>query len=430
MWIVDKVREVLGGGAVAPQVENMAVSGVTSAVASSSPQIVEMLGGVSAASGIYVTPESAQRASSVYACCDKIAGSISSLPIRLYRRTKNGQRGGREEIESSDLVSLLNERPSSSWTAADAKSKSILYVLLRGDSFWLIRRNRMGVVKELIPLPWEAVLPFRKTSSFSERNTYAVSDGMETKGYDQDDILHFAGYGFNGLFSMSVISYGAKNAVGNSLAMDQYSGQFFSGGAHASIVVKQEAGSLDQKKVDFLKDQFREKYAGLRNAHANPLILPPGMGVENVTLTAQDTQLLEARKFQVIDICRAFGVPPHMVGETSASTSWGSGIESINRGFLTYTLNPRIVKMEEEFNYKLLAGTDMFVEFDRSSMLEGDAKTQAEFFRSALGGPGAGPGWMTTNEVRARRNLPPVDGGDELFDPNNGKDKGNEDKDS
>ncbi|MBC3931986.1 phage portal protein [Undibacterium curvum] len=385
-----------------------------------SAQSLEFLSGMPASAGVYVTPENAQRLATVYACCDKVAGAISTLPLGLYKRTKTV----RDEVHDHPVHALLNERPSAAWTAADAKFKAMLYVMLRGDGYMLIKRNRMGEVKELIQVPWEVCNPIKQEPTLESRIVYAVSDGLSMKGWDMDDVLHFAGYGFNGLSSMSVISWGAKNAIGNALAMDEYSGRYFADGAHASLVLKQDSGGMDQKKIDFLRAQIRELFGGLRNAHKHPLILPPGISSENVSITASDAQLLEARKFQVIDICRAFGVPPHMIGETSASTSWGSGIESINRGFLTYTLNPRLVKIEEEINHKLMRGTGMFFEFDRSSMLEGDAKTQGEFFRGALGGPGSGPGWMTTNEVRGRRNLAPVPGGDVLFDPNAGKTTG------
>ena len=155
---------------------------------------------------------------------------------------------------------------------------------------------------------------------------------------------------------------------------------------------------------------FAEKYSGLGNAHEKPLVLTEGMTAKPVTISAQDAQLLDARRYQVLDICRAFGVPPHMVGESSASTTWGSGLEAIGRAFVAYTLQPHLVRMEQELNHKLFRTARYFVEFDRSALQAGDSKAQAEEAKVSLGGPGAGPGWRSVNEVRRRQNLPPLDG--------------------
>jgi len=132
-------------------------------------------------------------------------------------------------------------------------------------------------------------------------------------------------------------------------------------------------------------------------------------------MTAEDAQLLETRKFQVIEIARAFGVPPHMVGETSASTSWGSGIEQMSIGFVRYTLGPHLRRIEQELNRKLWPRSPRyFVEFNRDGLLAGDSKTESEVISKSLGGPGA-QGWMTVNEARRIKNLPPVPGGDVLY---------------
>ena len=135
---------------------------------------------------------------------------------------------------------------------------------------------------------------------------------------------------------------------------------------------------------------------------------------------ARDTgQFARVHSFQVIDIARAFGVPPHMIGETSASTSWGSGIESMSRGFVTYTLKRHLKYLEDELNAKLFPrNTGKFVKFDLSELIEGDSKAQAEYNRAALGGPGTGMGWLTVDEVRKQRGLKPLGGkAAELFDP-------------
>ena len=124
--------------------------------------------------------------------------------------------------------------------------------------------------------------------------------------------------------------------------------------------------------------------------------------------------LLQTRQWQVIDIARAFGVPPVLIGESEKTSSWGSGVEQILRAFLTFTLNPRLVMIEQELNRKLWPTRErFFLEFNRQGWLEGDNAAQTDYLTKALGGPGA-QGWMTINEVRRLKNLPPIPGGDEL----------------
>jgi HK97 family phage portal protein len=139
---------------------------------------------------------------------------------------------------------------------------------------------------------------------------------------------------------------------------------------------------------------------------------------KELSINAQDSQLLEARKFQVVDIARAFGVPPHMIGETTSSSSFGTGLESMSRGFVTYTLQPHLVRIEQELNRKLFPrDVGRHLQFDRDALIEGDSKAQADYNRAALGGPGTGQGWCTVNEIRKLKGFAPVPGGDVIFDP-------------
>ncbi|WP_292450800.1 phage portal protein [Methylibium sp.] len=368
--------------------------------------------GVPAASGASVTPLSAMRVAAVFACVQKIAGAIATLPIHVYRT--NGDI--KERLPRDDLWFKLNEQPSAQYTAASHWEGVSVAQLLRGDGYTWIRRGMNNSIRELMPLPWGSVQPQRQSDG-SVRYYVSLPDYGINTWLMPDELLHFPGFGFDGLKSMSVIAYAARAAVGNALAMDEYSGKFFANGAHPSMVLT-AAGKMSQDQIDRLQAAFVNKYAGMDNAHRIPLVLTEGLQAKEISLSAEDAQLLEARKFQVIDIARAFGVPPHMIGETSASTSWGSGIESMSRGFVTYTLQPHLVRIEQELNRKLFPrDTGKFVQFDRDALIEGDSKAQAEYNRAALGGPGTGQGWMSVNEIRKGKGLPPVDDGEKLFDP-------------
>lgn len=402
MSILSKLAEFLrlGAGDVRPQ------------NATYSQDVMDAFGVTPSASGMVVTPVSAMRVAAVFACVQKIAGAIATLPIHAYKTEGDIK----SRLPRDDLWFKLNEQPSPQFTAASHWEGVSIAQLLRGDSYTWIRRGLNNSIRELLPMPWGCVSPIRQSDG-SVRYYVSLPDyGIQT-WLGADEVLHFPGFGFDGIKSMSVISYAAKAAVGNAMAMDEYSGRFFADGAHPSIILS-SAGKMSSDQITALQNAFRNKYAGIDNAHRLPLVLTEGISAKEISLSAEDAQLLEARKFQVIDIARAFGVPPHMIGETSASTSWGSGIESMSRGFVTYTLQPHLVRIEQELNRKLFPrDTGKTLQFDRDALIEGDSKAQAEYNRAALGGPGSGQGWMTVNEVRRSKGLRPIEGGDVLFDP-------------
>ena len=382
------------------------------AVVTYSDSVLDAFGVTPGSAGFSVTPISAQRVSAVSACRQKIAGSISTLRLDVLEINGDTE----VKLPRDALWYLLNEQPSPQFTATSHWDNKVSEQLLRGDGYTWIRRRMNGSIGELFPLPWNSVQPWRMPNG-SVRYYINLPEFGITTWLDPSDILHFPGSGFDGLCSMSVIAYGAKNAIGNALAMDDYSGKFFANGAHPSIILK-ASGTMTQPQIELLQQSFRSKYSGSENAHKLPLVLTQGLDAKEISLSAEDAQLLEARKFQVVDIARAFGVPPHMIGETSGSSAVGAGYEQQARDFVMHTLRLHIKRLEQELNRKLFPrDTGKFVRFDLGDLIEGDSKAQAEYNRAALGGPGTGSGWMSVNEVRKSKGLPPAPDGDKLFVP-------------
>ncbi|MBL35919.1 MAG: phage portal protein [Oceanospirillaceae bacterium] len=368
-------------------------------------QWAELFGAVPTSAAVAVTSESAKRSAAVYACARLIAGAIALLPLPIYER----RNGSREAIDH-DYWWMLNESPYPTITACSWWEWMGSSLLMRGDGITQILRNRAGVPTGFMPLPRECVQPEVRDG----RLAYFIYDGTKPYGLDQDDVLHFPGYGFDGVRGESVIRYAARQAVGTALAADQYSGEFFANGMNPSVTITYPQGVAPTTEQQAeLRNQFDERYVGQGKRH-RPLLLVNGGKAEAVSLSAEDAQLLETRKFQVIEIARAFGVPPHMIGETSASTSWGSGIEQMSIGFVRYTLGPHLRRIEQELNRKLWPRSGKyFTEYNREGLLAGDSKTEAEVLGKGLGGPGA-QGWMTVNELRRIKNLPPIEGGDKV----------------
>ena len=366
--------------------------------------------------GQVVTKETAMRVSAVYACVRLIAGSIASLPLPVYERTPLG----RKQIDDHPLYWILNEEPTPRFTASTMWEYVTKSVLLRGDGFVWIKRNRAGVINELIPIDPDLVIVERKEN----RLVYYVQDGDTRFGLDQDDMLHFPGFGFNGIRSMSVIQWAAKQSIGIAMAAEEHSARFYSNGMAPGYSIK-SPGKMTEEQVTRLRQQVADKASGTANAH-KPLVLTEGLDITNISLSAIDGQLMEVRKFQVIDIARAFGVPPFMIGEAEKTSSWGTGIEQMTLGYVKFALSPYLTRWEQELNRKIFRTVKNFVSFDLSGLLRGDDKARADYLRQAIGGS-QGPGWMTPDEIRHQEYLLPV--GDEsskkLYSPSNAQGKQN-----
>ncbi|AUJ13413.1 phage portal protein [Xanthomonas oryzae pv. oryzicola] len=382
-------------------------------IASSDMRMFELFGAGQTASGAVVTPTTAMRVSAVFACVNLIAGAIAQLPLHIYERVDDSRRRA-----DHDYWWLLNEQFSQAWPAAAAWEYLVAQVLLRGDGIAYITRNRAGQMTGLIP--WsrdqlQIIAQERASPKEPLRLQYTFFDELGSFVVDQADVLHLPGFGFNGVCSMSVIQWGARNGVGIALQGDEHAGKFFSEGGKPEVALR-ATGKMTQAQQDDFRDAWVKKYGGIQGNRRIPLILTEGLDVKELTMSAVDQQLLESRQWQVIDIARAFGCPPHMIGETTKASSWGTGIEQMSIGFVKHTLGPHLKRFRDELNRKLFFTARYFVEHNVEGLMAGDSKAQAEYFGKALGGPGA-QGWMTVNEVRRTKNLPPVAGGDALYRP-------------
>jgi HK97 family phage portal protein len=289
---------------------------------------------------------------------------------------------------------------------------------LRGDAVAYLARNRAQTkVTSIILWPRDLVsiqrvIPDDPKQPPRLRYYFQALDGYF--GAEQEDVLHFPGFGFNGWQSMSVIQWGARAGIGIAIKGDEFAGKFFGQGAQPQFAVKAPAAMTIKQQEDF-RNAWVAKYSG-NGPSGIPLILTEGLDVTQLTMSSVDAQVIESRQWQVVDIARAFGVPPHMIGETTNASSFGTGIEQMGIGFVKYTLMPHLKRMQQELNHKLFLVDRYYVEFNVDGLMQADAKGRSDYFKSALGGTQS-PAWMTPNEVRKLENLPPIDGGDDLSKP-------------
>lgn len=397
---------------IEPRIGNMA--DITEVLSSDSSQVISLLSAPATDAGAIVTPGTSMRVATVYACVRLIAGAIASMPVDVYKRDADGRS---TRVINDPIWWMLNEEACEQFPATAFKEFLIAQMLLYGDGFAYIMRNNNGRVLGLLPLRREQVIVQRvapATPRHPVKIRYYVNtpDGAFTA--DAIDMLHLPGLGFNGFTSMSVIQWGARNATGIAMRADEFAGKFYSQGAQPQFAIK-APGAMGEKQQEELRAAWAAKYQG-NGPNGIPLVLTEGLDISQLTMTAADAQLLESRKWQVNDIARAFGVPAHMIGDTEKATTWGTGVEQMGQAFVDYTLGSHIKRFEDEHNRKLYQRGPKYIRVNVDGLMRGDATARANYYKSALGGT-QNPAWMTPNEVRERENLPPIDNGDDLSQP-------------
>lgn len=370
----------------------------------------ELVGMSASHSGVVVNSDTAMRTSAVFACVSLISGSVGDVPLKIYGKD-------REAADDHPYADLLRKSPNRNMAAGVWLEMITTHNMIgpTGDSYTYILRNRNGDVEALLPVDPRCCNGFKKNGELVYQVT--LDDGVNINVH-QDDMLHVPGVGFNGIHSMSRIKYAAFNAVGIAIAAEEFSARFFANDATPRGVIEYEKGFKDENGADKVRDYWLRHHGDPTKRHL-PAILSNGGKYKPITLSAEDTQLMDVRGFQVLDIARAFDVPPHMIGALDKNTSWGTGIEQQTLGFVQFSLRSYLRRIEQEINRKIFRGPEhrkYRAEFNLAGLLRADSKTRSEYYRAALGGA-QGPGWMSVNDVRWLENLPKVEGGDEIFKP-------------
>lgn len=357
------------------------------------------LSGGYTAAGVAVGPESALKLSAVYACDRLISETVASLPAFVFERLADG---GRKRATNHPLYDVLHRQPNEYQTAVEFYDYMTHCAIMRGNGLARIVAGRRGFVDQLIPLH-----PDHVTMEPGPRGglRYRVQQpGKEPLLLLDEDVLHVKGMSADGLTGVSVVAY-AREALGLALGAERYGARYFKNDARPGGVLE-VAKPLSEPAAKKLKENWEAAQGG-DNRH-RVAVLEDGVTFKEVGITNKDSQFLETREFQAEDICRWFRVPPHMVGLTSKVTSWGSGIEQLGQGFITYTLMPWLVRWQQAITRDLiLAPEKYFVEFNTDALLRGDTKGRYDAYAIALD-----KGFMSPNEVRQRENLNPYRGGD------------------
>lgn len=359
-------------------------------------------------SGKTVNERTALQTTAVYACVRILSETIASLPLHVYRYTE----GEKTKDTEHALYTLLHDEPNPDMTSFVFRETLMSHLLIWGNAYSQILRDRSGQVIGLYPLLPDQMSVHRseKGKLFYVYNRYEEDNpNFQEKGsivLSQEEVLHIPGLGFDGLIGYSPIAL-AKNAVGMTLACEEYGASFFGNGANPGGVLEHPGILKDPAKV---RDSWNAVYQGTRNAH-KVAVLEEGMSYKQIGIPPEEAQFLETRKFQINEIARLFRIPPHMVGDLEKSSF--SNIEQQSLEFVKYTLDPWVVRFEQALKKSLLLPEEKkthFIKFNVDGLLRGD-------YQSRMNGYAIGRqnGWLSTNDIRKLEELNPIpaeEGGD------------------
>lgn len=349
-------------------------------------------------SGKRVNERSAMQMTAVYSCVRILSEAVAGLPLHLYKYTDNG---GKEKAVDHPLYFLLHDEPNPEMTSFVFRETLMTHLLLWGNAYAQIIRNGKGEILALYPL-----MPDRMTVDRDDKGRlyyeYQVSneDAPTMKGstvrLQPSDVLHIPGLGFDGLVGYSPIAM-AKNAIGMAIACEEYGAKFFANGAQPSGVLEHPGTIKDPSRV---RESWTQTFGGSQNAN-KVAVLEEGMKYTPISISPEQAQFLETRKFQINEIARIFRVPPHMVGDLEKSSF--SNIEQQSLEFVKYTLDPWVSRWEQGMVRSLLAAEEKkgyFIKFNVDGLLRGD-------YQSRMNGYAIGRqnGWMSANDIRELENL-------------------------
>ncbi|MBQ2070993.1 MAG: phage portal protein [Oscillospiraceae bacterium] len=359
-------------------------------------------------SGKAVTERSAMQMTAVYSCVRILAEAIAGLPLHLYKHTENG---GKEKAIDHPLYLLLHDEPNPEMSSFVFRETLMTHLLLWGNAYAQIIRNGKGEVVALYPLMPNKMSVDRDEKGHLYYSYVRSQDEAPTmKGSTvilrPEDVLHVPGLGFDGLVGYSPIAM-AKNAIGLAIATEEYGAKWFANGAAPSGVLEHPGTIKDPSRV---REAWQSQFGGSSNS-GKIAVLEEGMKYTPITISPEQAQFLETRKFQINEIARIFRVPPHMVGDLEKSSF--SNIEQQSLEFVKYTLDPWVVRWEQSIMRRLLSPEEKrtyYVKFNLEGLLRGD-------YQSRMNGYAIGRqnGWMSANDIRELENLdriPAEEGGD------------------
>ncbi len=351
--------------------------------------------------GKTVNEFTAMQTTAVYACVRILSETLAALPLQLYRYTA----GGKERVYDHPLYHLLHDEPNPEMTSFIFRETLMSHLLIWGNAYAQIIRDRLGRVQGLYPLRPDKMTVCRDESGqIYYIYTKTTDENPAIKPYGQvplrkDEVLHIPGLGFDGLVGYSPIAM-ARNAVGMTMACEEYGASFFANGASPSGVLEHPGVLKDPAKV---RDSWNAVYQGSANAH-KVAVLEEGMKYQQIGIPPEEAQFLETRKFQLNEIARLYRIPPHMIGDLEKSSF--NNIEQQSMEFVKYTLDPWVIRWEQAMQKALFLPEEkkqFFLKFNVNGLMRGDYESRMTGYSI-----GRQNGWLSANDIREMEDMNPV----------------------
>lgn len=341
--------------------------------------------------------------SAVYRCVEVISDSIAQLPCEPYRIDSDGCK---IKFTKHPTYNLLNREPNQNMSKFTFMKTMVVSMLLTGNAYALIERDERGNAKALYYIPTELVT-ILKPQTITDTISYSIT-GMKNVVEDCNmiHILNFTSDGYEGI---STLAY-ARKTLGLAMDAEANAEGFFKGGANVAGILKCNS-PLATKQKESLKSSWNSAFNGSTGTPNGIAVLDADLDFQSVTVNPSDAQLLETRQFNVVDICRFFGVSPVKAFDLSKSSY--NTIEQMQLAFLTDTLQPLLEKIECEFQRKLYKPSEkdnITVRFSTAPLLRADKQSQANYYNTLFQ-----MGVMTINEIRRELDLPHLENGDTSF---------------
>jgi len=357
-----------------------------------------------------VTSEQAMRMNTVYSCIKVLSDTMATLPCHLYRETT----AGTEMHKAAPLHDLIRNNPNEYQTGAEFFAYVMVNLCLNGNFYGYVNRTSSGKVVEILPLKSENVTVLQD-QQYNILYKITFDNGKEDV-LGPSEILHIRGMSLDGLTGISPITYNA-NSIGAGMDARDYAANVFTNDATPRGILHTD-GILDDDSFENIKASWNAGHQGVANSH-KVAILEQGLKFQPISLSPNDVQLLDARKYTRSEICAMYRVPPHMIGDLDRATF--SNIEHQDLAFYKATMLPYIMQIEARLNKALLNVNTQHFKFDVSNLLRTDMATRVETYNTLIAA-----GVMNPNEARQERGYNPREGGDEFVMQSNNLQFGNE----
>lgn len=376
--------------------------------------LTSLFGGVRTHSGQLVTPQRAMRSAGTLACMRYLSEDTSSLPLNLFRRTPTGAQLATEH----PLFRLLHDAPNNWQTSMELREALVLDMLCYGQSF-IEKEFSSDGISALYPLSAGRVVFANPSDEFIPPPVplfFRYADPrVGQRILMSDDLWITRMLAPAGTIEGTSLILLAREAIGLALAAEEQGARLFSQGVQTDLTLSSD-NEIDAAGKEQLREAFMRRHAGSDNAFM-PLLLEGGLKAARIGLTAQESQYLEAREFQLQDIARIFRIPDVMLGISKGKTATFASAEQFFLSYTKHTLQPWCTRIEQSLNRDLLApseSAEFFFKHDLDSLMRADLQT-----RYAAHASGIAAGFLTRNEARRMENLPTLPGLDEPLSPLN-----------